>query len=364
MRIKLPLSVSVAVGVSLFSGILSAEPAQYLPLKIENLPNCKFWHWVKPSEGEKLTWSGGCRNGYAHGEGRANFWITKGNDPKRHSFEGLAQLGKAVKGRYQNEDGSITEGRFSDEILEGSGRQIFPNGVSISGNFSNGTIKGMAELAMPNGTRFAAPMKKRKFQGEGIAYFPNGSKAAIIFLDHKIIKSGPLTLKDGTLIDVPHKNGVANGTGSITYSSGKKYYGPVQNNIGTGKGFIRYATRARYEGEVVDGMAEGKGVLQTASGKYRIQGEFKQDVPHNLATVYFENGDRLQGRYHVGELIGESVYTRKDDVSCAGHFYVGMVLQKPGTLLVGEEKVGRCYTENNKLIFERDGIKTAGKSSQ
>lgn len=362
MRMNLPLSVSVAIGVSLFSGTVSAEPSQYLPLKIENLPNCKLWHWVKPSEEEKAIWTGACKNGYAHGEGRANFWITKGDDPKSHSFEGFMERGKSVKGRYINYDGSITEGHFSEEILEGPGKQTFPNGVSISGKFSNGTIQGMAELAMPNGTRFKAPMKKGKFQGDGTAYFTNGSKAALTFLDHKIIKTGTLTLKDGTLIDVPHKNGVANGTGSITYPNGNKYYGPVKNNIGTGKGFIRYSTRARYEGEVVDGMAEGKGVLHVAGGKYRFQGEFKQDLPHNLSTVYFENGDRFQGRYHVGELVGESVYIRKDNVSCAGLFYTGMILQKPGTLMVGEEKVGRCYTENKQLIFERDGIKTAGRS--
>jgi len=363
MRTSLSLSILATIGLSLTSGMALAEPAQYLPLKIENLPNCQFWHWVNPSEGEKLTWSGECKEGFAHGEGRADFWITKGDNPKRHSFEGLVQKGKAVKGRYKNEDGSITEGSYSKDGLEGPGKQTFANGVSLSGNFSKGTIEGIAELTTPNGSRFRAHMKKGKFQGDGVAYFANGSKSNVTFLDNKITSGGALQLKDGTQINAPHKNGVANGKGVILYTDGKKYHGPITNNVGTGKGFIRYETGTQYRGDVVDGMAHGKGKMEPSGGSFQIQGEFKDDLPHNRATTIFKTNDSFQSRYHVGRIIGESLYTRKDGVSCSGYFNLLFELEKPGVLFAEQQKVGRCYMEGDNLIFERNGVKSFGKSN-
>jgi hypothetical protein len=79
-----------------------------------------------PRAGESITWSGECKNGFAHGEGVLQ-WYLNGKEDDR--YEGNLELGWAEgRGVLYRGDGGKYDGEWKDSLQQGNGRYEAPDG--------------------------------------------------------------------------------------------------------------------------------------------------------------------------------------------------------------------------------------------
>lgn len=125
---------------------------------------------VAPQEGETITWSGECKNGFAHGEGTLT-WFEKGVKVETYNgtmvkgyAEGRGRLvrGSGVyvgewlksqqhgKGRFEDADGSWYQGEWQEGQPHGRGQMLTPDGQLLKGYWNKGEFEEAG--AMPGRT--------------------------------------------------------------------------------------------------------------------------------------------------------------------------------------------------------------------
>ena len=122
---------------------------------------CKVYNPM-PQQDESISWSGACRDGFAHGNGILD-WFIEGQLEER--YEGELKMGWAdgegtyvsrrgvrYKGEWknslqdgngiiQNADGSIYEGEWKEGKPHGWGAYRAPNGDTLEGEWVDGEFK-------------------------------------------------------------------------------------------------------------------------------------------------------------------------------------------------------------------------------
>jgi hypothetical protein len=105
-----------------------------------------------PREGETITWSGECKDGYANGTGILQ-WFLNGKEDDR--FEGNLAMGWAEgRGTLNKADGGKYEGDWKHSIQEGEGRFEMPDGSFYDGQWKNGKPHGQGQYRRPDGKIF------------------------------------------------------------------------------------------------------------------------------------------------------------------------------------------------------------------
>jgi hypothetical protein len=88
-------------------------------------------------------WTGGCKDGYADGEGTLT-WFE--GDKIVAEYTGTMEKGIAHgKGKYVMHGWGTMEGNFVNEVLQGQGKMVFENGGKIEGNFVDGSLLDLDE---------------------------------------------------------------------------------------------------------------------------------------------------------------------------------------------------------------------------
>jgi hypothetical protein len=243
--------------------ILPPEAAQRRPAPPPTIKQaCK----VKKDSVEWVHISGGCKNGYAHGAGRA----------------------RSVDGRRSY------AGMFVDGAFSGQGDYDWGNGVRYIGEFLNGRKTGFGILAYPNNRKYTGRFKDNAYQGEGTYIDADGSKYAGAFENgyfhglgtytwasgdvytgrfeaNRMNGKGSYARTDGDRYDGGFKNNQMDGDGTYTWSNGDAYTGRFENDKMNGKGTYTYANGAKYSGEFKDGRKHGRGVLTIGPSEIKQQ---------------------------------------------------------------------------------------------
>jgi hypothetical protein len=118
---------------------------------IEDQTGCRHQN-PSPQENEKLTWSGGCKEGYAEGEGIVEWFV---DDKLVERFEGEYKHGRA-DGKGTLVSWQRGEERFEGEWKEGSpskGKYAFPDGTIYAGELRDWHFHGRGERINPDGSR-------------------------------------------------------------------------------------------------------------------------------------------------------------------------------------------------------------------
>ena len=234
-------------------------------------PNCQVYNPV-PQERERVTWTGGCKDGYADGEGILQW--------------------------YQDDrPGSRFEGRLKRGLRDGPGTQFFipsktpadaPNvlrkrmecvavkEIVLRATFVQGQPVGDVEWISGCGSLYRGEWRDARPNGLGtIHYFDD--------VDY-----------EGNFVD-----GQRDGKGTARYSNGDRYEGLWRKGNFDGVGVLRYANGSSYEGNFRNGLFDGAGVLVGAHGQ-RLAGEFKNgdlQLDHALAIPKWlplaESGDPI-----------------------------------------------------------------------
>ncbi|MBI3199848.1 MAG: hypothetical protein HYZ40_20485 [Rhodospirillales bacterium] len=97
---------------------------------------CRMWDW-HPEPGDKVTWSGACRDGLKHGSGVVQ-WTEHGQPIDR--FEGSYRFGRREGfGRYTWNATHNFEGNYADNVPDGLGT-VRLGGETLAGHWYNGCL--------------------------------------------------------------------------------------------------------------------------------------------------------------------------------------------------------------------------------
>jgi hypothetical protein len=117
-----------------------------------------------PRQGETITWSGECKNGFAHGQGVLQ-WFLHGKEDDR--YEGNLDMGWAEgRGTLYKGDGGKYDGEWRQSLQEGVGRYEAPDGSWYDGQWKNGKPNGSGQYRRPDGRTFMGQWRDGVFEGD------------------------------------------------------------------------------------------------------------------------------------------------------------------------------------------------------
>jgi hypothetical protein len=117
-----------------------------------------------PRPGESITWSGECKNGFAHGEGVLQ-WFVNGKADDR--YEGNLASGWAEgQGVLTKADGTKYAGNWKDSMQSGTGRLDWPDGSWYEGQWRAGKPHGQGQYRRPDGKMFLGEWVDGEYEGD------------------------------------------------------------------------------------------------------------------------------------------------------------------------------------------------------
>lgn len=200
------------------------------------------WDYVLRGKAVAGSYSGGWRNGSAHGFGvlrlgsggsyRGGFRDGKYhgygrlNDQDKNAYSGTFFDGQmSGHGVARMSNGSFYIGEIVDGLENGFGAQFWPNGERYIGQFKHGLRSGVGKYYWPNGVTYEGGYKRDKRHGHGISFIP-----------------------DGTIIIGNHVRDAGNGHAVIFWKDGHRFLGNLRNHIAHGYGAYIFD-----DGEVLSG---------------------------------------------------------------------------------------------------------------
>lgn len=185
--------------------------------------------------------------------------IKASNKLKVKKFSDAVYLGEIISfkrhgmGIMKYDSGRIYEGFWKNDLRDGKGYEIFPNGNIYEGDY---------------------------FIGK-----PNGS--------------GIFKWKDGEIYDGQWKMGLKHGDGLWKGSKGDSYLGEWKNSKPNGYGVHSWVNHDKYEGEFIDGLKHGHGTDLYANGDIFI-GEFRKGKPYGYGQYIWKSGAIYLGNFENG----------------------------------------------------------------
>ncbi|MBI1395069.1 MAG: hypothetical protein GC151_03735 [Betaproteobacteria bacterium] len=124
---------------------------------------CRIYNPV-PRPEETVTWSGGCKDGFAEGKGVLQFFLSGIAD---ESYEGEMKGGYADgHGTQMMVDGGRYEGEWSHSKQNGQGTYYAADGSIYEGAWKNGKPDGFGTLRTPEGRVLRGQWVDGQFQRE------------------------------------------------------------------------------------------------------------------------------------------------------------------------------------------------------
>lgn len=127
-----------------------------------------------PEHGEKVQWSGACKDGYAEGPGTLE-WYVRGMTVAPH-YEGNLKRGRMhdVNGYFRDPEGNQYEGGFSEGEHHGMGIEQRVDLTRYEGNWKNGWRDGSGKITYSEGSRYEGQWLEGRFHGAGKATYTSG----------------------------------------------------------------------------------------------------------------------------------------------------------------------------------------------
>jgi hypothetical protein len=117
-----------------------------------------------PRLGESITWSGGCKDGFANGDGVLQ-WLVQGKPDDR--YEGTLERGWAEgKGVLTKADGAKYVGEWKQSMQSGAGRLEWPDGSWYDGQWKGGKPHGQGQYRRPDGKLFVGEWVEGEYEGD------------------------------------------------------------------------------------------------------------------------------------------------------------------------------------------------------
>ena len=182
---------------------------------------------LEPGDTFTFTWSGGCLDRKASGEGR------------------LVWQYNEISGTYL---GWVREG-----VWHGPGSVTYSDGDHYEGHYRDGQLHGWGTYTGADGDRYEGEWRDGKRQGRGT-----------------------FTWADGGRYDGEWREGEKHGRGIQKWANDDRYEGDWRDGSRTGRGTYTWSTGDRYDGEWRDDKMHGRGTFTWADGT-RHEGEWRDN---------------------------------------------------------------------------------------
>src|SRR5574341_926271 len=159
-------------------------------------------------------------------------------------------------------------GGCKDGYAHGEGRAVSVDGKrTYAGEFAQGYFSGQGDYDWGDGTTYAGEFKKSKKHGHGILAYQDKSKYTGEFRNNVYDGDGTYVSADGDTYVGRFKDNEMDGEGVYTWPNGDRYKGEFRDDTMNGQGEYAYAAGGmRYVGRFKDGKKDGEGTLFTATG--------------------------------------------------------------------------------------------------
>lgn len=179
-------SLSAVSNAADSSSLAPSVPAATGQWFTDDNTGCQLWH-AAPPRGVTLQWRGACANGYAEGQGTAE-WRA---GTRLWRYVGEVKAGKYQgKGFWQDQNGDRYEGQYVEGAREGSGALQFANGDRYSGEFHADQRSGSGELFRKNGEHYQGQFLNGQRHGAGKMEWGNGTYFLGEFASDKPLSGG------------------------------------------------------------------------------------------------------------------------------------------------------------------------------
>jgi hypothetical protein len=255
-----------------------------------------------PQPDESATWTGGCRDGFADGDGELD-WIVEGKHASH--YVGHVRAGRPDgRGVYDNLRNKLHyEGDYKAGMFDGVGALAQADGTRLVGHFEKGFLEGEGEGFTHDGGHYRGQWHASHFEGQGEAIDLLGSRYVGPFHDGRPDGAGTLEI-NGTTIKGIWKAGLQSGP-VVTDGPGRNHYeGDSQLLTPVGQGVRTYADGNVYRGTFVAGRREGQGTLTSEDGRLLYDGGWKNDVFEGQGRVLCGDGGWFEGTLHQGRRDG------------------------------------------------------------
>ncbi len=244
-------------------------------------------------------------------------------------YEGEWENGRRQgQGTFTAADGSKYAGEWKDDLGDGKGVLFLANGESYEGLWYKGYMflaelsPGVASAVTWHGSFYEGEWHDNLPQGEGTIIGPDGDKYVGDWKDGYAEGRGTKTWADGSKYVGEWRNNKRHGQGTYTEADGSKYVGEWKNDQVHGQGAATTANGDKYVGEFAKGLPNGHGTVthgpdsQRAGEKY--EGEFKDGTAHGQGTYTWPDGSKYVGEFRNNQANGYGTYT-----SAKGKVYKG-----------------------------------------
>ena len=203
------------------------------------------------------------------------------------------------KGKQIWPDGSIYEGYWRDDQVEGYGRLIHADGDYYEGEWLNDKAHGKGKYIHLDGSFYEGEWVRDKQEGHGV------EKSA-----------------DGSIYTGEFVEGMKHGKGKIVWPNGSSYSGDFNQNRLEGKGKYTWGDGRVYEGEWEDSKMHGYGVFTWKDGR-KYEGDYKYDKKDGYGIYYLGDGRKYEGQWKDGVQDGKGTFTNASGVSRVGYWAQG-----------------------------------------
>jgi hypothetical protein len=210
-------------------------------------------------------------------------------------------------------------GDWKDDVQEGEGEEIFPDGTKYKGEFKDGEKTGKGTAIFKDGSQYTGEFLNNCIHGKGIYRWSDGRIFNGEWVQNKMQGKGKFTWPDGKYYEGEYKNDKKDGFGKYcwnnsnyyegTWFNGKQHgHGAIFNNRGEllERGIWRYGKMIKKEVKREGGTSAGfEAVSQSGAKKdyntVRSEGLNKEnfysavsnnelDFPTNNKPDYVSNG--------------------------------------------------------------------------
>ena len=320
------------------------------------------------SDGVTFEWTGGCKNGKAHGIGKA---IKFNNGQYESTYEGEYKDGiREGHGKFSHTDGSVKEGIFIKGQLIGKGKMTDNDGNSYEGNFINYRAHGIGKYKMANGSIFEGwfvadkPYTGKLTNYDGnITYLQEGVPVEKI-VETKSDYKPKIGVRVTEYFDKNWNRCQAKNAAYyrlITYKAPNKPTGKIKDYYITGE------LQGDFTAIYIDYSDEGKNFFEGEANWYYKSGKlekkcyFYNSKLNGPETSYYENGIvQSSANYSHGVLNGSAISNYPNGNPRIIANYDNGILKNNKYLQFTEERIAfLVYNENfikNRESWEYNGV--------
>ncbi len=137
-------------------------------------PDCSVWN-TSPEADETVTWSGSCKDGYAHGSGTLIWRYSADGERREETYAGDLRKGKLHgHGVFVWPNGDRFEGHWEDDKANGYGVATWADGARYEGGWHADKRHGYGVYLDANGGRYEGGWKDNKPNGTGVWHGRDG----------------------------------------------------------------------------------------------------------------------------------------------------------------------------------------------